>query len=297
MRIMTNLFCLNPSYATTRLVIRDKPVLDDPPEAKFQSLLFLPPNFERKGEGGLRTKGYFKQSLRDKPLITVITVVFNGVTSLENAINSVINQKYDNVEFIVLDGESIDGTLDIIKKYEDQIDYWVSEKDGGIYDAMNKAVTVSRGDWILFLGADDILTNCFHSIIYKMVDYSALYYGNVLLASNQSVYCGRINKYKLMQQNICHQSIFYPQNTFKSRSYNCRYRFLADYCLNIELLGSGVKFNYLDEIICIFNDTGVSADGDADLMEDLLRIILNSFGPFYYFLKKLRNLIVMVIKK
>lgn len=82
--------------------------------------MFLP-----EGEGGLRTKGYFKNSFEDKPLIGIITVVFNGET-----IQSVINQTYDNIEYIIIDG----GTLDIITKYEDQIDYWVSERDKGIYE-------------------------------------------------------------------------------------------------------------------------------------------------------------------
>ncbi len=198
------------------------------PEDKFETMLFLPEGEGRKGEGGLRTKGYFKFSyvkrgtldvkpetsnpspltshvspstycwyiadfdgnplipahpeaqekiedyisslgsnktpnthhpsmLTSLPLITIITVVYNGAKYLEETIQSVINQTYPNVEYIIIDGGSTDGTLDIIKKYEDYIDYWVSEKDKGIYDAMNKALSVSQGEWIGFLGSDDIL--------------------------------------------------------------------------------------------------------------------------------------------
>ena len=93
-----------------------------------------------------------------KPLISIITVVFNGEKKLEKTISSVINQTYDNLEYIVIDGSSKDGTIDIIKKYEDKINYWVSEKDSGIYEAMNKGILASKGDYINFMNAGDFFT-------------------------------------------------------------------------------------------------------------------------------------------
>jgi len=96
------------------------------------------------------------KTVHKQPLITVITVVFNGAKTLEQTILSVINQSYKSVEFIIIDGESTDGTLSIIRKYEHAIDYWVSEPDKGIYDAWNKGVAKASGEWIAFLGADDI---------------------------------------------------------------------------------------------------------------------------------------------
>lgn len=93
--------------------------------------------------------------MKTNPLITVITVVYNGEKYLEETILSVINQSYENIEYIIIDGGSTDGTLDIIKKYEDKIAYWVSEKDNGIYDAMNKGIKQSKGDLIGMINADD----------------------------------------------------------------------------------------------------------------------------------------------
>jgi len=149
--------CLDKAFSTTRQITKEKPVFKKQPTDKFESVLFLPEGERRQGEGGLRTQGYFKTSLKDKPLITVITVVFKGEQFLEKAILSVINQTYDNVEFIIIDGGSTDATLDIIRKYEHAIDYWLSEKDGGIYDAFNKAIRVSSGEYYLVLGSDDLL--------------------------------------------------------------------------------------------------------------------------------------------
>ena len=120
--------CLNQEFATTKLLVTEKPA----------GLAKLPMSGDRKGQGGLRARGYFKTTHQDKPLITVVTVVYNGREHLEDTISSVISQAYDNIEYIIIDGGSTEGTLDLIRAYDDCIDYWVSEPDDGLYDAMNK---------------------------------------------------------------------------------------------------------------------------------------------------------------
>lgn len=106
-------------------------------------------------EGGLRIRGAKKILAQGVPIVTVITVVFNSAATLEHTIRSVSEQTYDNVEHIIIDGGSTDGTLDILRKYDGDIDYWVSENDAGIYDAMNKGISLARGDYIGMLNADD----------------------------------------------------------------------------------------------------------------------------------------------
>ena len=218
----TDLFCLDPAYSTTRLVTQEAPVFKNQPSDKFQSMLFLPPNPDRKGEGGLRTRGYFKQSLPDKPLITVITVVFNGAAYLEDTIKSVINQTYDNVEYVIVDGGSTDGSVGIIKKYEGLIDYWVSEKDGGIYDAMNKGVKVSTSDWVNLLNSGDVFNSILllSGCVKYLCDKSLIFYSDTIFYR----YYNNIKYYKRIKcdhnlKNIIHQSCIYNRRLHELYGY------------------------------------------------------------------------------
>lgn len=131
------------------------PEIKSHPEDKFTSLLRFPVTEGRKDEGGLRTKGLYKKKIPGVPFLTIITVVYNGKAHIEETIQSIIAQKYESFEYIIIDGGSTDGTVDILKKYDDSIDYWVSEKDKGISDAFNKGIIAARGDLLNFQGDGD----------------------------------------------------------------------------------------------------------------------------------------------
>lgn len=105
--------------------------------------------------GGTRLKGVLAESSGEFPLVTVITAVFNGHQYLAGCLESVINQDYPNLEHVILDGGSTDGTVEILRRYEDRIALWISEPDAGVYDAWNKGLGLAHGEWISFLGADD----------------------------------------------------------------------------------------------------------------------------------------------
>ena len=106
--------------------------------------------------GGLRKRGTLKKDKKNLPLISIITVVLNNKKFLEQSINSVQNQRYKNHEHIIIDGKSTDGTVEILRKNNSKIDYWISQKDRGIYDAMNKGMKLSRGSLIVMLNSDDV---------------------------------------------------------------------------------------------------------------------------------------------
>lgn len=109
-----------------------------------------------KLEGGLKVKGLFDKKTREgKPLISIVTPVYNGEKYLEETIQSIIAQTYDNIEYIIIDGKSTDRTMDIIRKYENRIAYWLSEPDKGMYDAIKKGFKVATGEIFAWLNSDD----------------------------------------------------------------------------------------------------------------------------------------------
>ena len=160
--------CLDERYSTTRMVVRGEPGIEGS-GSKTQRQLFLPAKPERIDCGGLRTAGYFKSSSDDKPLISVVTVVRNNAGNLEETISSVLGQSYENIEYIVIDGGSDDGTLDIIKKYDNQIDYWISEPDKGISEALNKGLSCQTGEWVNFLSSGDCFVDRY--VIERNLEY------------------------------------------------------------------------------------------------------------------------------
>jgi glycosyltransferase involved in cell wall biosynthesis len=105
--------------------------------------------------GGMRLKGIVAEGSADRPLVTVITAVYNGQPYVAGCLDSVLSQDYPNIEHIVMDGGSSDGTLEVLRQYDDRIALWRSEPDNGLYDAWNKALLEAHGEWICFLGADD----------------------------------------------------------------------------------------------------------------------------------------------
>lgn len=236
--------CLNNKYSTTRMLFNNSGPAKKAPSALPDAM-----------EGGLRLKGYHKQSVKNKPLLSIIMVVYNAKNEIEKTILSVINQSYDNIEYIIVDGDSKDGTVELIKKYEDYVDYWRSEKDNGIYDAMNKAVTFTSGDWIYFLNSDDILYNNIEKIISNFSVANGIYYGNTMLKSLNEVHGGPFTPVKLMFKNINHQAIFYPKDVFKKYKYEVKYKSWADYYLNIKCFrDKDFTFIYLPITVALFND-------------------------------------------
>lgn len=230
------------------------------------------------------------------PKISIGIVVYNGVEHIGHALKSVVGQTYKNIELIVVDGSSTDGTLGVLEEYSKYISVMISEPDEGIYDAMNKVCSLATGDWLIFLGCDDVLLNTLESSVKQMTNPEVVYYGDVIFRSSGKIYGGKSSKLKLMEYNICHQALFYPKSVYRKYSYSLDYRWHADYLYNLTLLGSGVKFIYTGVVVSLFNDKGGSLGGDADFKRDRLKLFAATLGPAYAWVEAIRRFTMAGLK-
>ena len=155
---------------------------------------------------------------------------------------------------------------------------------------------MATGDWLLFLGADDELLASPDRLLDLCKRPDAAYYGNVRIRASGRVSGGHFSRYRLMQENICHQSILYPRSAYKRKAYDTGCGLLADHRYNIELMGSGVRFVHVDETISLFNDAGRSAARDLNFEAVKLAAIRSSFGWPFYAIKRLRSACVSLLK-
>jgi glycosyltransferase involved in cell wall biosynthesis len=210
-------------------------------------------------------------SFQNFPLISIITPAFNAASYIEVALRSIIDQEYKNIEHIIVDGLSQDETPDIVGKYQQEWKHirMIRGKDQGVYDAMNKGIAESAGDFLFFMGSDDqfydkrVITDLVNS---GLISKERVIYGNVKIqgdtgwAKDGQIYDGRFTKRKLINQNICHQAIFYPRKfVSKFDLYNTNYKINADWDLNWRCWAKS-EFLYFDRIICAFRAGGSSTN-------------------------------------
>lgn len=190
--------------------------------------------------------------------ITVVTVVYNAVSIIEDTIKSILNQTYSNVEYIIIDGNSTDGTVDIIKKYESQLSYWVSECDMGIYDAMNKAIDKATGQWINFMNAGDLFYSAtsIEEIFDKGNNYSKyeVVYGDAeyrlknISYIKQGYECDRDHF-----MPFSHQAAFVRMDVAKKNKFNLRYKIAADTEFFLRLNREGANLKHVSIVVCSYN--------------------------------------------
>jgi len=275
------LFSLNEQYSTTRLVSTKVLSVAEENYCYPETLLFLPFIDDRKGEGGLRTQGYFKVSLPENPLVTVVTVVFNGEKYLERTILSVINQDYDNIEYIIIDGGSTDSTLDIVRHYEHAIDYWVSEPDKGIYDAMNKGVLCTKGEYVIHLNSDDYFEkNVISRVVSKIKDNPGydLYHGSLLVHKSSGKSVCRVGHNFLPTSMPAYQPTSFVRVSSVSNLewFDTDYKIASDFKFFKILRTQNFRFLNINMLITHFSDGGASSNSLARLTE--LKLILLELG-------------------
>ena len=218
----------------------------------------LPPEKEYTGKcGGLRLRGMNRVSLPGQPLVTVIVVVLNEVENLRRTLDSVRSQTYGNIELVVIDGGSARPTLDVLKQFEDAIDIWRSEPDGGIYDAMNKGVELAGGEWICFLNCGD----CFYrndtvqTVFDRDIREADFIYGHTDFLGGDFRGVVKAWDFSILWKTMIftHQSLFTRRSILKSRPFDTSFRICADFDLIYESWASGKKFLNSDTIIASFH--------------------------------------------
>ncbi len=224
--------------------------------------------------------------------LSIITVNYNNASGLEKTIKSVLNQTYKDYEFIIIDGASTDGCKEIIESYADKIDYWVSEPDKGIYNAMNKGIAQAKGDYCIFMNSGDIFASddVLHEIFHNQS------YGNIpLIRGNQItdfkthterwVNFGNrdVTLYDLYISSYHHQATFIKRDLFiKYGSYNEDYKIVSDWEFSLRVLLGGEKSTYINVDVVVYEYGGTSSSPEnKGVKENERNSILNKLVPKY----------------
>jgi len=248
---------------------------------------------------------------KNSPKISVITVVYNAVDLLERTIVNILAQTYSQIEYIVIDGGSTDGSLDIIKKYSNQIDKWISEPDKGLYDAMNKGISMATGNWVWFINAGDLIysENTSSKMFDKFGFDGDIYYGDTMLVDDQYQEIGlrRLRPpekltWKSFQNGmqVCHQSILVKRNL--ADMFDMKYPHSADFDWVIKALKKTDNIINTSMILSAFLDGGQSKQTikpslrerfdsmckHYGLIPSVIRHIPISFRFIYFYLRNKR---------
>lgn len=232
------------------------------------------------------------QSNKNLPLVSIITIVFNGSKSIERTITSVLGQRYSNIEYILIDGGSTDGTIDIIKKYDNKIAYWISEPDKGIPDAFNKGLVRAKGTIIGFLNADDWYNeDTIDQVVPHFQNYPVVYGDVQFWDKGQMKERTYGNHSKLaLGMTIAHPAVFVKKEVYdKYGLFNLNFRIAMDYEFIARLHYNAISFFNINSIIVNMNRGGLS---DRKWMQAFLEerkvkeLYQGKARSYYYFLRQ-----------
>jgi glycosyltransferase involved in cell wall biosynthesis len=235
----------------------------------------------------------------EKPLITVVTVVYNDAGGIRGTIESVVGQTYKHVEYIVVDGGSTDGTLSIIKEYASSIAMVISEKDTGIYNAMNKGIRHASGDYINFMNSGDTFAE--RTTLREVAPLLAsreydVVYGNVIVKKADGALWVREapDRLKVMHHiPFCHQSTFSKSSLLKVMKFDEKYKMSADFKFFKQCFLNKAKFAKINISVCIFSSTGISSSRRADGLRENIAVINEQDSFFKRLVYKARTYFVL----
>jgi glycosyltransferase involved in cell wall biosynthesis len=252
---------------------------------------------DNKYEGGLRTKGFVGKRRSDIPLLSIITVVFNGADFIEETILSVARQDYDNIEYLIIDGGSNDRTLEIICSYQHVIDYYISEPDTGIYNAMNKGLKKCSGDYVWFMNAgDSLFSETVVSELFAAQPFRSYYFGNTMLIGLD----GRESKLSiapkvLSVRSLARGMVVSHQSFIVSIKYACLFdetiKYVSDLKWVIDVVKKCGDSVNTDQILSKYRLGGLSERNANKCVIEKMRVIRSYVSlPMYIYLTLLFSL-------
>lgn len=217
--------------------------------------------------------------------VTIVTVVYNRKDTIEQTIWSVISQTYKNIEFIIIDGGSNDGTVDIIKKYSDKIDYWISEKDTGIYNAMNKGILRATGDYIQFLNADDSLVDetIIETVVAKIENNNMpdIFSTAIWLVDEKMnlQYLLRTSDIRHVRKGavIPHPGVYMKSHILKEYMFNEKYSIVSDFELILKCALSNKIFYFENYPTVFFSNGGISSTNESIRVKEHYDVLTKYF--------------------
>ena len=221
--------------------------------------------------------------------VSIIISVLNARKVLENCIISILNQDYEDFELIIIDGGSVDGTIEILENYSDKLSFWISEKDTGIYNAWNKALLRASGEWICFIGSDDILLPGSLSKFVAMANYPEVNFvsSRAMVVDDEGEEFGSIGK-SWSFQNLCglrivHCGAFHHNTLFnKYGLFNDEYKIAGDFDFLIRSC-KGIKSDFLNENTINMCNSGISNINKNKVIFETSKVLFldRNFGWFY----------------
>lgn len=237
------------------------------------------------------------------PLVSIVTVTYNCRESLQQTIDSIANQTYTNKEYVIIDGGSSDGTIDVIRRNEEKVSFWLSEKDNGIFDAMNKALGHVSGDWLIFLNSgdifydNDVLQVCFKNEIGE--EYGVVYGETYSRKGKLKMTPFVFHPHGFAPMGICHQSLFVRTSLAQKYRFSMKYKVAADYNMIRTIFNEGYKFYHVPHMISVFDLNGFSKANAFLQLKEVAEICDARHSPLYYWSVlrlKIKNLIKALIR-
>lgn len=216
--------------------------------------------------------------------LSIITVNYNNRDGLHRTIESVICQTCEDYEYIIIDGGSTDGSVDVIREYANHIDYWVSEKDGGIYPAMNKGVRQAHGDYCIFMNSGDAF---YDGNVLKDVSISNLHediiIGKVVSDSGKELFAPpseKLTMYFFYSSTLAHQGSFIRTKLLMNHPYDEQLKIVADWKFFVDrIVFDDCSVGFVDNVVTVFDTTGVSTSNSSKTWNEKLSVMQTLFPP------------------